>query len=211
LEDTYPGGNGAKGGVQSTAADANEGLLLVLVTVILVSPAEVDLEDHIGTAEGFRSRHVAAIFAKICDVGDEEGSGGTVDGLFEGVQVAHMVILGPIGESKAGINAACQPVKHGTVNGMDWGGVGDSFLVVDHIRSDWFTAIFHVFPAFDFLDASVDLGGHFHVPVWTDGTEPGKRRRVVRMDALVQVALFLDVLGGFPYILFDGARLDSFA
>jgi hypothetical protein len=31
------------------------------------------------------------------------------------------------------------------------------------------------------------------------------------MDALVQVAPFLDVLGGFPYIPLDGTGLDSFA
>jgi hypothetical protein len=94
---------------------------------------------------------------------------------------------------------------------VNWSGIGNCFLVVDHVGGDWFTAILHVFPSLDFLNASVDLGGHFIVPVWTDGAEPGERRWVVWMDALVQLAPFLDLLGGFTYVLFYGTGLDGFA
>jgi hypothetical protein len=126
--------------------NADEYLFLVLGAILLVPPSDIDLLDEIGVAKGVSYGHVVAIFAKVCDISDDEGSGRTIDGLFDDVSVAYMVILGPLGKVESGVDAADEPNEHGAANGMNWSRVRYHFLVVDHVSCNGFVLVFDVFP-----------------------------------------------------------------
>ena len=68
-----------------------------------------------------------------------------------------MVFLGPFGETKPGIDASDEPVSQNMVDQKRSGRKAKRVLVVYHLDCEGFTAVLHVFPAFDFIEAGRDF------------------------------------------------------
>ena len=68
-----------------------------------------------------------------------------------------VVLLSPFRKTKTGINAGDKPVAQGMIDrkGSRW--KAKRVLVVYHLDSEGFSAVLHIFPAFDFIEARRDF------------------------------------------------------
>ena len=89
-----------------------------------------------------------------------------------------MVFLSPFRKMKTGIDASNKPVMQGMIDRKGSGGKAKRVLVVYHLDSEGFTPVMYIFPSFDFVEASQDLGCQSHRSMWTKWVKPGKSTMV---------------------------------
>ena len=62
-----------------------------------------------------------------------------------------MVFLSPFRKMKTGVNASYEPVVQSMINQKGSGRKAKRVLVVYHLDCEGFSAVLHIFPAFDFI------------------------------------------------------------
>ena len=76
-----------------------------------------------------------------------------------------MVFLSPFGKMKT---------MQGMIDRKGSGGKAKRVLVVYHLDSEGFLPVMHIFPLFDFIEASQDLGCQVQGSMWTKWVKLGK-------------------------------------
>ena len=86
-----------------------------------------------------------------------------------------MVFLSPFRKMNTGINYSNKPVTQCMIDRKGSGGKAKRVLVVYHLDSEGFASVMHIFPSFDFIEASQDLLGYQSCrSMWTKWVKPGK-------------------------------------
>ena len=188
---------------------ANKGLLLILCLILLITPLEIHLLDEIRMSKGISQGVLMSALSKELQIGNQKGSGVTFLGEFDLSTRLDMVFLSPSRKTKTSINGNNKPVPQCMIDRKWSRWKAKKVLVVYPFDGEGFSAVLHIFPAFDFVAACRDLGCQVHRSMWANWVEPGKSMVLVLVSKGLTFAL--NLFGDDRDVMADGVQFDAFA